>query len=443
MGLPVRKTCTTGMRLWLVDVVDGVDLVEEGRNARLHVRLRDTDELGLVARDVDVAAVGDPRHDELWHPPQQLLVVERLAQLLRRLEEEREPPARRVQRLLGVGPLDDRREVVRDRPREEHVAVAPAMRRVAVQREPPERPPTADEREKGEGPDSLLAHDALEGRLVAGCGKVLHEHRLRILGVRRPWRAALRERAIAVGEPAPGAEAEHARVVGQQDRGPVGAGRLEKRVERGLEHLVERLRAGDGVGKAVDRVEIAQPRASSSRSLTSRAVPSMKRSSPASSRTADPLTSNQAKLPPPRRSLIVTASTSVPAATSFHASLARPASSGCSSSPIGTPTSRPAPSRCEPRTARRRRSPRSGRKGDEVVRALDDEPTDGIVDTLSRGRGRLRPAARCSAPQSALCSSQFARTSAEWPATRLLTLLGAQAMPWLAQRHMSRSFLGR
>jgi hypothetical protein len=38
-------------------------------------------------------------------------------------------------------------------------------------------------------------------------------------------------------------------------------------------------------------------------------------------------------------------------------------------------------------------------KGDEVVRALDDEPTDGIVDTLSRGRERLRPAARCSAPQ--------------------------------------------
>ena len=135
------------------------------------------------------------------------------------------------------------------------------MRRVAVQHEPPEQVPTADEREEGEGPDPLLAHDALEGRLVAGGGKVLDEHRLRILGVRRPGRAALRGRAIAVGEPAPGAEAEHARVVGQQDRGPVGAGRLEKRVECGLEHLVERVRAGHGVGKAVDGVEIAQPRA--------------------------------------------------------------------------------------------------------------------------------------------------------------------------------------
>ncbi len=388
------------MRLWLVDVVDGVDLVEEGRNARLHVRLRDTDELGLVARDVDVAAVGDPRHDELWHPPQQLLVVERLAQLLRRLEEECEPPARRVQRLLGVGPLDDRREVVRDRPREEHVAVAPAMRRVAVQREPPEQPPTADEREKGEGPDSLLAHGALEGRLVAGGGKVLHEHRLRILGVRRPWRAALRERAIAVGEPAPGAEAEHARVVGQQDRGPVGAGRLEKRVERGLEHLVERLRAGDGVGKAVDRVEIAQPRAEL---LTLAHVAGRPEHEPqlaglVANRGSVDLEPGEASAaaPQPDRDRIDVgpAGDLVPRLVGEACVVGMQQLADLHARELGRLPADVSPGR---RGVDDR--PVQVAESDEVVRALDDEPTDDIVDTLSRGRERLRPAARCSAPQ--------------------------------------------
>ena len=56
----------------------------------------------LVSRDVDVAAVGDARNDELRHPPQQLLVVERLGQLLRRLEQEREPGARRLGLVLGL-----------------------------------------------------------------------------------------------------------------------------------------------------------------------------------------------------------------------------------------------------------------------------------------------------------------------------------------------------
>src|SRR5205807_9588926 len=77
------------------DVVDGVDLVQERCDSRLDMRMRDPDELGvLVAREVDVAAVGDARDDEFRHAPEQLLVVERLAQLLRRLEEQREPGAR-------------------------------------------------------------------------------------------------------------------------------------------------------------------------------------------------------------------------------------------------------------------------------------------------------------------------------------------------------------
>ena len=77
----------------LLEVVDVVDLVEQGRDARIHVCVRDSDELRLVARDVDVAAVRDTRNDELRHAPQQFLVVQRLAQLLGRLEQEREPRA--------------------------------------------------------------------------------------------------------------------------------------------------------------------------------------------------------------------------------------------------------------------------------------------------------------------------------------------------------------
>ena len=67
------------------------------------------------------------------------------------------------------------------------------------------------------------------------------------------------EAAVTVGEAPPRAEAEHAVVVTEQDRGAVGAGGLEERVERRLEHLVERPGAGDGVGKAVDGVEVAEP----------------------------------------------------------------------------------------------------------------------------------------------------------------------------------------
>ena len=65
--------------------------------------------------------------------------------------------------------------------------------------------------------------------------------------------------AVTVGEAAPRAEAEHAVVVTEQHRGAVGAGGLEERVERRLEHLVERAGAGNGVGEAVDGVEVAEP----------------------------------------------------------------------------------------------------------------------------------------------------------------------------------------
>ena len=343
--------------------------VEEGCDARVHVGMGDADELGLATRDVDVAAVGDPGDDELRHPPEQLLVVERLRQLLRRLEEEREPgaralglapggdflrdvardvddeldaavrrehgrgaqrepalpaarartdaddgralravqrlrgrlvfgrdssavgvedlvqrrallgrergelvgrveacgarsgvvreqqaalavrrgdpfldraqdarelPARLVQRLLRLRPLGHRSEVVRDRPREEHLAVAPVVRRVAVEHELPEQPATAHERDEGERPDSLLAHHALERRLELRAGEIVDEHGLWVPDVRRPRRVPLGEGAVAIGEPAPGTEAEHALVVGEQDRGAIRARGFEERVERRL-----------------------------------------------------------------------------------------------------------------------------------------------------------------------------------------------------------------
>ena len=131
----------------------------------------DTDELRvLVPREVDVAAVGDARDDELRHAPQELLVVERLGQLLGRLEQEREPGTRSFGLVLRLRPLDHGCEVVRDRPREQHFALAPAMRRVAVERESAELLPASHERDEGQRGDPLLAHDTLERRLEAAVG---------------------------------------------------------------------------------------------------------------------------------------------------------------------------------------------------------------------------------------------------------------------------------
>jgi hypothetical protein len=150
--------------------------------------------------------------------------------------------------------------VVRDRPREEHLAIAPDVRLVVVQHELAEQAPSADERDEGERRDALLAYSALELGPEAGCGDVVDEHRLRILRSRGPRRVALRGGAIAVGKTAPGAEAEDAVAAVEQHRGALGAGGGEERVERGGQHLVERSRARDGVREAVDGVEVAQPR---------------------------------------------------------------------------------------------------------------------------------------------------------------------------------------
>src|SRR3954462_15252056 len=118
--------------------------------------------------------------------------------------------------------------MVRDRAREENLAVAPVVRRVAIEHESAELSSAADERDEREGCDSLLAHDALERPLVARAGDVLDEDGLWVRHVGWPRRAALGVRAVAVGQPAPGAEAEHSLFVGEQHRGAVGAGGLEE-----------------------------------------------------------------------------------------------------------------------------------------------------------------------------------------------------------------------
>ena len=117
------------------------------------------------------------------------------------------------------------------------------------------------ERDERERADALLADDALEGRLEPGAGDVVHQHGRRFLDVPRPGRVPFGGGAIAVGQPAPGPEAEHAVVVGEQDRGAICPGRFEECVESRFEDLVERLRPGHCVGEAVAGVEVAQPRA--------------------------------------------------------------------------------------------------------------------------------------------------------------------------------------
>ena len=100
------------------------------------------------------------------------------------------------------------------------------MRRVAIERESAELSSTAHQRDERESCDSLLAHDAQKRRLVP-VGDVLNEDWLRVRQVGRPGRATLGVGAVALREPAPGAEAEHAVVVGEQNRSAFGTGRLE------------------------------------------------------------------------------------------------------------------------------------------------------------------------------------------------------------------------
>ena len=146
----------------LRDVVDRVDLVEESRDARLDVGVCDADELRLVARDVDVAAVGDPRDDEPRHPAEQLLVVERPAQLLRRLEQEREACARP----FGLAP---RRGLLRDVARDVDDELDGAVLGEDGRRA--EREPVLPAARARTDPDHCRALDAVErprGRQVFG-----------------------------------------------------------------------------------------------------------------------------------------------------------------------------------------------------------------------------------------------------------------------------------
>src|ERR1700757_1632041 len=99
------------------------------------------------------APLGDARDEKLRNASEQLLVVERLTQQLRRLEQQRESRAGRLGFLLDLRPLDDRCQVVGDRSRKQDLALAPAVRLVAIEHESPELPPAQDERDERERRD--------------------------------------------------------------------------------------------------------------------------------------------------------------------------------------------------------------------------------------------------------------------------------------------------
>ena len=102
---------------------------------------------------------------------------------LDRPQHGRELLAGLAQRVLGLRPLGDRREVVGDRPRQKQLPVAPLVRCVPVEHELPEQPAPAHQRDERKRPDALLADGPLDRRLEARCGHVLDEDRLRILHV--------------------------------------------------------------------------------------------------------------------------------------------------------------------------------------------------------------------------------------------------------------------
>ena len=317
-------------------------------------------------------------------------------------------------RVLGVCPLDDGREVVGDRPREQHVAVAPAMRRVAVEAQPSEQPLAADEREKCQRPDALPAEDAHERLLVACGGDVLDEDRLRVLGVRGPGRTPLRARAIAVGEPTRRAKAKHARLVGEQDRGAVGSGGLEQRVERRLEDLVERRCAGDGVGEAVDGVEVAQPRAQllPLADIAGRPEHEAELAGLVVDRGAvhlEPRVAVARSAQPDRDGVDIGAARDLVPCLRGETRVV-----GMEQVDDPRPELGRFPAEVRPGGRGVDDRARQIAERDEIVRALDDEPADGVVDVL-RSRARLGPAARCSAPQSALLLAAVCTICAERP----------------------------
>ena len=395
----------------------------------------------LARRERDELVTGiEPRHARrgVVREQETAFVVGRRDALLDSSQDARELLARLVQGLLSLRPLGDGGEVVRDRPREEDFAIAPAMRRVPVEHELPEQAAAADKRHERERPDALLPHDALERRLEPGAGDILDENRLRVVGVRRPRRVPLGEGAVAVGEAAPGAEPEHTVVVGEQDGGPVGAGGLEQRVERRLEHLLEHAGARNGVGEAVDGVEVAQPPAQLLALADVARRPEHEADLPflVADRGAvhlEPCKASAAPAQPDRDGVHVGSGGNLEPRLRGPAGVVRV--DQLEHLDPGERSRLPA----DVRPGRRRVDDRAGwvAERDEIVRALDDEPADGVVDGLRRCRERLCAPGRLSAPQSALrSSSQSALSGCERPA-----LVPARQLPGM-QSVAARSGIG-
>ena len=83
---------------------------------------------------------------------------------------------------------------------------------------------------------------------------VVDDERLRVGSAVAPRPAAANLRAVLVGEPAPGPEVDAPLVVEQDDRRAIHPGRSLESVQSVVEDRVERVRPGDGVREAVDRV---------------------------------------------------------------------------------------------------------------------------------------------------------------------------------------------
>ena len=353
---------------------------------------RERDEL-VAGREPDVPRRGVVGEQE------PALAVRRGDPFIDRSQDARELLARLVQGELRPRPLGDRGEVVPDRPREQHLAVAPAVRRVAVDGDPPEQLAAPDERDEGERPDALLAHGPLERGLVAGVADVLDEDRLGVVVFRLPRRAPFGVRAVAAGEAAPGAEAEHALVVGEQDRGAIRARGFEERVERRLEHLVQSLRARDRVGEAVDGVEVAQPPA---QFLALAHVAGRPEHETELARLVvdggavhlEPRVASAGAADPDGHGVDVGAGGDlVPGLGGQPPVVGMEQLDDRDAGEVGR-----LPAEFRPR--RGRVDDRAGQvaERDEVVRALDDEPPDGVVNALGSHSARLGPAARGSAP---------------------------------------------
>jgi hypothetical protein len=95
----------------------------------------------------------------------------------------------------------------------------------------------------------------------AGSESTSDEDGLRIHGVRSPGRVTGRERAVGVREAAPRGEPHHALAVREQHGGAREAECGRQRGERLVQRLVDRARAADRVGEAVQHLEVDEARA--------------------------------------------------------------------------------------------------------------------------------------------------------------------------------------